>query len=89
MLVVLLALSLSCALVFADEDVREDKLQVRETRGAVKADSRQRKDEAGVEMSDEPTEVVEEEQTKPKKKKTPEEVEAGESNKCRCTFMRE
>lgn len=33
--------------------------------------------ERAVPMSDEPAEVVETEQTKPKKKKTPEEIEAG------------
>ncbi|XP_074547215.1 adipocyte enhancer-binding protein 1 [Halichoeres trimaculatus] len=78
-LVVLLALGLSCALVCTEDDVKDDKLQVRETREAVKTDRRQREDEAGVEMSDEPAEV--EEQTKPKKKKTPEEIEAARAKK--------
>lgn len=77
MLVVWVGLTLCCALVCAREDVKEDKLsresrvQVRETRGLVE-DGRQEED---VEMSDEPAGGVEE--TKPKKKKTPEEIEAG------------
>lgn len=72
-------LTLCCVLVCAREDVKENKLsrgriQVRETRGLVK---HRRPGEGGdVEMSDEPAEVVEE-KTKPKKKKTPEEIEAG------------
>lgn len=76
-LVVWVGLTLCCALVCAREDVKEDKLsresrvQVRETRGLVE-DGRQEED---VEMSDEPAGGVEE--TKPKKKKTPEEIEAG------------
>lgn len=77
MLVVWVGLTLCCTLVCAREDVKEDKLsresrvQVRETRGLVE-DGRQEED---VEMSDEPAGGVEE--TKPKKKKTPEEIEAG------------
>lgn len=78
MLVVWVGLTLCCALVCAREDVKEDKLsrgriQVRETRGLVE-DGR-REEERDVEMSDEPAGGVEE--TKPKKKKTPEEIEAG------------
>ena len=76
-LVVWVGLTLCCALVCAREDVkegelsRESRVQVRETRGLVE-DGRQGED---VEMSDEPAGGVEE--TKPKKKKTPEEIEAG------------
>lgn len=77
-LVVWLALTLSCALVWAREDAKKDKLsggstQVREAQGPVE----RRRQGEDVEMSDEPAEVVEE-KTKPKKKKTPEEIEAGE-----------
>lgn len=54
-----------------DKLSRESRVQVRETRGLVE-DGRQEED---VEMSDEPAGGVEE--TKPKKKKTPEEIEAG------------
>ncbi|KAM6975809.1 adipocyte enhancer-binding protein 1 [Tautogolabrus adspersus] len=85
--VVLLGLSLCCALVCAQEDVKEKKLsrgriQVRETRGEVRTDGRQtEEEEEGAKMSDEPAEVVEEKQTKPKKKKTPEEIEAARAKK--------
>lgn len=76
MLVVWLGLTLCCALVCAREDVDEDKAPgPRETRGLV--EHGRRGEEGGVEMSDEPAEVVEEEKKKPKKKKTPEEIEAG------------
>ena len=81
MLVAWVALTLCCAPVAARENVEEeDKLsgdwvQVRETRGLV--EPRRRTEEGGVEMSDEPAEVVPDESTKPKKKKTPEEIEAG------------
>lgn len=73
-------LTLCCVLVCAREDAKENKLsrgqiKVRETRGLVK--HRRPGEEVDVEMSDEPAEVVEEERTKPKKKKTPEEIEAG------------
>ncbi|CAJ1069998.1 adipocyte enhancer-binding protein 1 [Xyrichtys novacula] len=85
-LVVWLALSLCCALVCAEDNVKEGELsggrvQVRETRGVVRTDGRQREEGEGVEVSDEPTEVVEEGQTKPKKKKTPEEIEAARAKK--------
>lgn len=82
MLVVLVGLALCCVLVCAQEEMRENKLsrdrvQVRETRGLVKH-RRQGEEDGGVEMSDEPAEVVEEQKAKPKKKKkTPEEIEAG------------
>lgn len=74
-----LGLSLSCALVCAREDVDKDELaqgqvQVRQPRGLVEG-SRQ-VDRGDVEMSDQPAKVVEE-RPKPKKKKTPEEIEAG------------
>lgn len=80
-LVVWVALTLCCAPVAAREDVEEenklsgDRIQVRETRGLV--EPRRQTEEGGVEMSDEPAEVAPEESTKPKKKKTPEEIEAG------------
>lgn len=79
-LVVWVGLTLCSALVCAREDVEEEKLsrgqvQVRQTRGLV--EHRRQVEEGVVEMSDEPAEVVEEEKTKPKKKKTPEEIEAG------------
>lgn len=78
-LVVWVGLTLCCALVCAQEDVEENKLsrggiQVRETRGLVK--NRRKGEEGDAEMSDVPAEVVEE-KTKPKKKKSPEEIEAG------------
>lgn len=78
MLVVWVFLTLCCALVSAREDA-DDKLsrgriQVRQTRKLV--GYRGKVEEGGVEMSDEPAGVVEE-KTKPKKKKTPEEIEAG------------
>lgn len=80
MLVVWVGLTLCCALVCGGEDVEENKvsteqIQVRETRALV--EHRRRGKEGDDEMSDEPAEVVEEERTKPKKKKTPEEIEAG------------
>ncbi|TMS08350.1 putative carboxypeptidase X1 [Larimichthys crocea] len=82
-LVVWLALTLSCALVWAREDAKKDKLsggstQVREAQGPV--EHRRQGEEGDVEMSDEPAEVVEE-KTKPKKKKTPEEIEAARAKK--------
>lgn len=80
-LVVWVSLTLCCVLVCTGEDVKEDKVstgrvQVRETRGLVKH-RRQEEAVGDVEMADEPAEVVEAEKTKPKKKKTPEEIEAG------------
>lgn len=83
-LVVWVALTLCCVLVCAGEDVKENKLsrgrvQVRETRGLVK--HRRQGEEGEAEMSDEPAKVVEEERTKPKKKKTPEEIEAARAKK--------
>ncbi|XP_044030482.1 adipocyte enhancer-binding protein 1 [Siniperca chuatsi] len=84
-LVVWVGLTLCCCvLVCAREDVRENKLhggriQGRETRGLVK--HRRQGEEGGVQMSDEPAEVVEELKTKPKKKKTPEEIEAAKAKK--------
>lgn len=79
-LVVWISLTLCCALVWTREDVKKNKLsssqiQVGEAQGLTK----HRRQRAGgdTEMSDEPTAVVGEETTKPKKKKTPEEIEAG------------
>ncbi|KAM9337830.1 adipocyte enhancer-binding protein 1 [Symphorus nematophorus] len=84
-LVVLLGLTLCCALVCTrGEDVREDevsrgRVQVREARAL--AEPRRQGEEGDAEMSDEPAEVVEEERVKPKKKKTPEEIEAARAKK--------
>lgn len=66
--------SLCCVLVCAQEDRNEDDtgLQVREAGGPLRL-----RGQGDVQMSDEPTEGVDEEKTKPKKKKTPEEIEAG------------
>lgn len=65
------ALSCCCCLVCAGEDTKE------KDRGSVQV----RPDRSGrpgeMELSDKPAEEVEEEQTKAKKKKTPEEIEAG------------
>lgn len=78
-LVVWVSVTLCCALVRAGEDVQEDAVsrdlaQVKQPRGAVE---RGRQVEEGrVQMSDEPAEAVAE-KAKPKKKKTPEEIEAG------------
>ena len=58
-----------------ENKVSGEQIQVRETRGL--EEHRGRGKEGNIEMSDEPAEVVEEERTKPKKKKTPEEIEAG------------
>lgn len=74
-------LTLCCALLCASEDAQRDKAsgdlsQVRQPRGALEH-IWQVDEEGGVPMSDEPAEVVEAEQAKPKKKKTPEEIEAG------------
>lgn len=79
-LVIWVCLTLCCALVWAREDVKGDKLsrglvQVRPSQGLV--ENRGKVEQGAVEMSDEPAEVVEGEKTKPKKKKTPEEIEAG------------
>lgn len=79
-LVVWVSLTLCCAFVCAGEDGNENKLssgrvKVREARGL--AVSRRQGKEGEAVMSDKPAEVVEEEKTKPKKKKTPEEIEAG------------
>lgn len=78
-LVVWVSFILCCALVLAREDVQEDTIsrdlaQVKQPRGAVERG--RQVEEGGVQMSDEPTEVVAE-KAKPKKKKTPEEIEAG------------
>lgn len=80
MLVVWVTLTLCCALVWTHEDVKENTLsrsqnQKREAQGLIK--HRRQREEGDTEMSDEPPKVVEEEKAKPKKKKTPEEIEAG------------
>lgn len=68
-------------LLCAGEDAQRDKAsrdlgQVRQPRGALEH-IRQMDEVGAVPMSDEPVVVVEAEQVKPKKKKTPEEIEAG------------
>ncbi|XP_037609630.1 adipocyte enhancer-binding protein 1 [Sebastes umbrosus] len=91
-LVVWVGLTLSCCCCCAaldgarEDDVEEkklsrDQIQVRrETRELV--EHRMPGEEEAVEMMrDEPVEVVEEERTKPKKKKTPEEIEAARAKK--------
>ncbi|KAM7368551.1 hypothetical protein PAMP_012883 [Pampus punctatissimus] len=77
-LVVCVGLTLCCAFVCAGEDGKE-RVQLREARGLVK--HWRQGEEGEAEMSDEPAEVVEEERTKPKKKKTPEEIEAARAKK--------
>ncbi|XP_031730983.1 adipocyte enhancer-binding protein 1 [Anarrhichthys ocellatus] len=83
LLVVWAGLTLSCALVGARDDVQENELSrgrihVRETQGLVERGRQGEED--GIQMSDEPAELVEE-RTKPKKKKTPEEIEAARAKK--------
>ncbi|XP_034752900.1 adipocyte enhancer-binding protein 1 [Etheostoma cragini] len=84
-LVFWVALTLCCAPVAAREDVEEDdklsgdRVQLRAPRGLV--EPRRQTEEEGVQMKDEPVEVVQEESTKPKKKKTPEEIEAARAKK--------
>nr|XP_020480765.1 histone H1A-like [Monopterus albus] len=83
-LVIWVGLTLCCTLVCAREDAKENKLsrsqtQVRDARGLVK--HRRQGEEGHTGMSDEPAEVVLEEKTKPKKKKTPEEIEAARAKK--------
>lgn len=78
-LVVWVSFTLCFALVGAGEDVQEDAVsrdlaQVTQPRGAVERG--RQVEEGGVLMSDEPAEAVAEKE-KPKKKKTPEEIEAG------------
>ncbi|XP_029921957.1 adipocyte enhancer-binding protein 1 isoform X2 [Myripristis murdjan] len=77
-------LTLCCALVCAGEDAKGKKLskaqtQVREVRGPV--NDRRQGEEEDATVSDEPVEVAEEEKGKPKKKKTPEEIEAARAKK--------
>lgn len=78
MLVVWVSLTLCCTLVWTREDVKEKRLsrsqiQVREAQELI--NHRRQRVEGDTEMSDEPAAVVE--TAKPKKKKTPEEIEAG------------
>lgn len=78
-LVIWVSVTLCCALVRAREDVQEDAVsrdlaQVKQPRGAVERG--RQVEEGGGQMSDQPAEVVAE-KAKPKKKKTPEEIEAG------------
>lgn len=79
-LVVWVSLTLCCALVWTREGAKEtepssSQVQVGEARGLRKHQIQRAEGETG--MSDEPVAVVGEETTKPKKKKTPEEIEAG------------
>lgn len=70
-LLVLVALALCCALASTEEDMKSTdsgQLQVSAARGL---------DKNQEQMSDEPVEVVAQDTTRPKKKKTPEEIEAG------------
>lgn len=71
-LLVWVGLTLCCALVCAREDVKDSKL----SRARALAEHRRQGEEVDVGMSDEPAEAVEE-KSKPKKKKSPEEIEAG------------
>lgn len=75
-LVIGASLALLCVLVGAREETREDELSRGRTQGRGLREDRRHEEEGDVEMSDEPAEVLAEE-TKPKKKKTPEEIEAG------------
>uniref|UniRef100_A0A7N6BWS8 Adipocyte enhancer-binding protein 1 n=1 Tax=Anabas testudineus TaxID=64144 RepID=A0A7N6BWS8_ANATE len=81
-LVVWVSLTLCCTLVWTREDVKEKKLsrsqiQVREAQELI--NHRRQRVEGDTEMSDEPAAVVE--TAKPKKKKTPEEIEAARAKK--------
>ncbi|XP_068609461.1 adipocyte enhancer-binding protein 1 [Brachionichthys hirsutus] len=79
-------LTLCCIPVRTQEDVRDDKLsrrqvqvQVQEVRGAV--EPKRRREEGDAEMSDEPVGAVQEQKVKPKRKKTPEEIEEAKAKK--------
>lgn len=72
-LAIWLSLTLCWVVVCAREDA-EEEVQVGRTQGL--EDGRQ-VDQRDVEMSDDPAGVAEVEKPKPKKKKTPEEIEAG------------
>ncbi|XP_030598641.1 adipocyte enhancer-binding protein 1 isoform X2 [Archocentrus centrarchus] len=81
-LVLWVVLTLCCTLVCAQKDAKENKLtgvQAKEPEALVK--ERRQGEEVGVEMLDKPAEVVDEEKAKPKKKKTPEEIEAARAKK--------
>lgn len=79
MLILWVGLTLCCTLICGREDVKENKfagVQVREPQTLTK--NRRQAEEVDAEMLDKLTEVVEDEKTKSKKKKkTPEEIEAG------------
>jgi hypothetical protein len=76
LLFVWVSLFLFLTLACADKDVQEDGLSRREVRGLTR--SRERLTVGrDAEMSDEPVEATEKDKAKPKKKKTPEEIEAG------------
>ena len=82
-LVVWLGLTLCCALPRTGEAAEETglserRLRVGESRGPL-AGRRGQQEEGDVEMADEPAEATKAEKPKPKKKKTPEEIEAGKS----------
>ncbi|XP_013889469.1 adipocyte enhancer-binding protein 1 isoform X2 [Austrofundulus limnaeus] len=81
LLVVWVGVTLCWALICAEEHVEEKQLStdqagMREARGPVKPGG-----PGDVELSDDPAEVKEDEKTKPKKKKTPEEIEAARAKK--------
>ncbi|XP_020787628.2 adipocyte enhancer-binding protein 1 [Boleophthalmus pectinirostris] len=67
-----LALALTCALVSSEEETKPTNI-----RGQVQVSETQTEEH----MSDEPTQVDKPESTKPKKKKTPEEIEAARAQK--------
>lgn len=77
-LVLWVGVTLCCTLVCAQEDAKQNKVtgvQAQERQTLVK--KRSPGEEVGVEMLDKPAEEVNEEKAKPKKKKTPEEIEEG------------
>lgn len=70
-----------CALLCTGEDAQRDKAsgdltKVRGPRGEAES-GRLTQEQGAMPLSDEPAEVVEAEPAKPKKKKSPEEIEAG------------
>lgn len=73
-LVIWLTLTLCWVVVCAREDAEEEEVQVGRTQGL---EDRRQVDSRDVEMSDDPAGKAEVEKPKPKKKKTPEEIEAG------------
>lgn len=77
LLLLFVGVTLCCTPVWAQHDpdekrVSRDPARVREAGGTLVEEGQE-----GVEMSDQPAEVKEDNKAKPKKKKTPEEIEAG------------